>query len=306
MDDEQKITTCENCEASSAWVEDPARGEITCSACGMVATDLLWVDGANLERRNFADSSGPNHERTVRAPRDQVYFSTLHSGSSFTAGSRKRGRPTTAALHRHLDAATATLADDHLQAYFGELRDLGRVLDLEGRILDAAKNLVFRYERAGGKRKVSVRAVALCAIHFACVQLQVGRTIRDLCDGVSTPDHLVPEDEVWRARKKFLKHLPGIDAPVRPDNVIATYCTTLGLAYEVTRTACTIRDRCQEHVDGRPPSTIAAGCIMLACEAHGTGTPCSDVAAVASVAESTVTTFCRKVRREVVDIDKNC
>lgn len=96
-----------------------------------------------------------------------------------------------------------------------------------------------------------------------------------------------------------MKYLPGIDAPLRPADIIDTLIAPLSLPIQAANAARIISERCQEHVEGRTPMTVSGGCLMLACELLHIPIRLEDLAIVSNVAESTLSGFCRAMKKDV-------
>lgn len=280
---------CPNCAAPAAWVDDTARGETTCAECGMVMDGVLL--DTSLERRNI----GPvNHDRGVRTY-DDAFFTTLRSGSTLKKRARAEGVPLSY-LHRQVDG-TAELSEDHLRDYFKVMEEVCTMIGLEKRVLDLAKTYIYRYEHASASRKrtLALLPAAVCVLQLACSQLHVGRTVRDMCASLTGDRLLVREEEVWHARKKIIKCCPGIDAPMDTRDVIYHVGTLLELPMRVQNAACTLLDHCAAWVEGRTPGAVASMCLSVAAP----DVKRADITGTAGVAESTVDSLTRKVKRDL-------
>jgi transcription initiation factor TFIIIB Brf1 subunit/transcription initiation factor TFIIB len=125
---------------------------------------------------------------------------------------------------------------------------------------------------------------------------------------------LPDEREVWVARKKIVEYVPGADVCVQPQDVIHCFCNTLHASDGVRRVASYIHERLQSlgltfnikrwqckliivAVEGKTPATIAAGCILLACEALDEAVDRDAVSALAQIAPTTLHNFCKIGKR---------
>lgn len=178
------------------------------------------------------------------------------------------------------------------QRQWKKIRELCQMLNLEGRVADGARDIVYRFSESGGKQ-LPVVAGALAAIHLACAQLKVGRPLADLMVDLNIAQcvDLPTEGKVWSARKKIVAALPGVDTQTRPEDVILNFSITLELPPPVIEVARRIQTKIQPLVEGKTPSTVAGGCIVMACAALDVPQSKADVSAVAQVAASTLSSF---------------
>jgi len=307
---------CKNC-GETRWLSDTSRGEYSCEVCGMVLDEIM-ID-TSLERRNFSDSV-VNHERTTSS---NAYLSELSSISIIGKSTEKRKtvvvtgdtlatfthrekekekRPKKLMTIQQIISAQDSLVEQHLSDYFQIVETFCRLLNLEGRVADQAKEYLYRYEQAVGKKKkrtLPLDAGVLCAIQLACSKLRTGRTLSDMCIEMQAAEISVYEHEVWDARKKLVRQVPGIDIPVRAEDVIGYFSSMLDLPPIVAKIAQCIRERAQEHVEGRSPETCAAGYLALACEVLELSFNKSDLAMMADIVQGTLQGFCRLVKKEL-------
>lgn len=298
---------CDNCQTNPpSWVEDPTRGDYICCDCGMVQ-DMKMLDLAYEHRIFSSDGSGGGAQSS--RGRAQRVDSHLDTFAATIIGTNKKQKthsrhapPTLQSLQAAISGTTGSgaplgvgLSDQHLEVYFSKIAQLASVLDLSQRVVGTAKDLICRYEKARGpqRRNLDVFSAALAVIDLACAHLQVGRPLSDLSADLKIAGAMESEEtDVWTARKKIVKHLPDIDCTARPEDVIHNFCTSLGASQAVRKVALHIQARLQHLVEGKTVTTIAAGCIVLACDALGIETiDREDVSGVAQIAPTTLQNF---------------
>jgi len=248
-----------------------------------------------MERRNFSDST-INHTRAEKVDNYSGKLQTTVIGNS-----KKRQKSLLQEAQKKLATSGGgdQVLEDHLKGYFSKIREICTLLDLERRVYDTARDLIFRY-KDHHRRKMTSLDAAVAVVHLACSQLHIGRTMADIvCDLkiAGGYDHLDDRD-IWAARKKFVQALPGIDAQIRPEDVIHNFCSLLQASQAVRRVSSYIHEKMQPLVEGKTVSTIAAGTIMLACEALEDRSITRDnIAGIAGIATTTLVNFCKIGRR---------
>jgi len=263
----------------------------------MVNDDERVVD-QGCERRLFSDAS-VNHQRAERVDNRQGKLRNTVIGNP-----RKRQKSVVQAAQRELTKGDKN--DDALAGYFSKIREVCNVLNLEGRVNDVARDLIFRYEKVRDphRRSLPVLESTLAVIHLACTQMCLGRTMGDLLCDLQLAEVEVPDDrDVWEVRKKFVQALPGIDAQARAEDVIYSLCTTLNASRAVRQVAARIEHNMHALVEGKTVSTIAAGVILIAAQAlEDFSVTRDDVAGVAGVSTTTLASFCKIGQRHWANV----
>lgn len=287
---------CNNCNQQSYWLEDLARGDFVCSGCGAVSETRVIDD--TFERRCFPESDS---NKSKRAEFVQAYFNSLSStsiGGNHFNKRQKLNRLQSA--HKSISKST-TLTDDHLSRLFHAVSEMASLLSLEKRVVDGAKEILYRYERATltQKRLTNINGFALAAIHISCGQAQNGQTLESLFMELKQTDYEVDMTDARTCRSTLIKNVPGIDVTTNSKDVITNFCDQLQLTPIVIAIAQKIQTKSQDFVEGKKPTTIAAGSIILACEQLNITCDMESLSAVANITQNTLVKYCRQVKNSV-------
>jgi hypothetical protein len=159
-----------------------------------------------------------------------------------------------------MDTTTKNImeANDAIQA-------LGNMLNLTPHIQSKAKELYKEYEakRVASMRKATSRPLMVAIIYIACNQEGFGRSFKELAKSSG-----VVEKEIRSFYKSLTKILPNSSTPpLDPASLVDRYCARLGddIPEWVKIGASQIAKKASSVIEGRQPSTVAAGSILLAC-----------------------------------------
>lgn len=164
----------------------------------------------------------------------------------------------------NMDTTTKNImeANDAIQA-------LGNMLNLTPHIQSKAKELYKEYEskRVASMRKATSRPLMVAIIYIACNQEGFGRSFKELAKASG-----VVEKEIRSFYKSLTKILPNSSTPpLDPAALVDRYCARLGddLPEWVKIGASQIAKKASAVIEGRQPSTVAAGSILLATSLAG-------------------------------------
>jgi transcription initiation factor TFIIIB Brf1 subunit/transcription initiation factor TFIIB len=282
---------CKNCEQSDEWVIDTIRGDYICSKCGCVSEDRL-VDWS-LEKRNFSTSVTDHNRGQLSNP----YMTSL---ASTNIGSKRQKTSAIQKAHQKINKASTSI-DDHLTQFFHVLDNFCTALQLERKVSEKAKEILHQYEKAnnGSRRTLEFDSGALAALHLACGYHKTGRTLNSLYMDLKQAGFDVDEKQAQNTRSKIIKKIPGIDVQTKSTDVITNFCEQLQLPMLVVNVAKMIQTKSQPFVEGKTPSTIAAGSIILAGELLYYQVDRFSLLAVANCADSTLKKYCKEIKTKV-------
>lgn len=232
---------------------DSTRGDSTCSGCGQVLQQRPMDE--THDWRNFADSDQDNARASFVDP-----YAGGQMTTRFAAANSKQSQSLAQSHNKHnLDTTTRNLmeANDVITA-------LGNTLNLTTHIQSKAKDLYREYEkvRKPSQRKASCRPLMVAIIYVACNQEGFGRTIKDLAKSTG-----VQEKELRTWCNNLTKILPNAATPpLDPGALVDRFSSRLAteLPEFVKIFAAQMARKASAIAEGRQPSTIAAGALMLA------------------------------------------
>lgn len=134
---------------------------------------------------------------------------------------------------------------------------------------------------------------ALFALYLAQAELHGGLTLREMIARRPELDMV----RLRTVRKRMLAVLPDCYNSVQ--DIIVLYCNSLDGPYYLAPMAERIYTVCQDYLVGREYETTATACITLAVEASQLDISRTDIATVALIAESTIDTVCRNIKRHL-------
>ena len=237
---------------------DEARGDSTCSGCGQIL-DTRLVDDTH-DWRNFADSDQDNARASSVDP-----YSGGQMTTRFAVGNSKQSQSLAWSHNKvNLDTTTKNLMEAN-----SVISSLGNSLNLTPHIQSKARELYKEYERVrvASQRKATHRPLMVAIIYIACNQEGFGRPFKELSKTTG-----VPEKEIRSFYKSLLKMLPSATVPpIDVSSLVDRFCARLhdDLPEWVKIGAAGIAKKAASVIEGRQPTTIAAGSILLACSLAG-------------------------------------
>lgn len=253
---EVTMRACPECEGQLQSIDM----ETHCSDCGLV------VDEDRLDRgpewRPFERDS---RERTgaplTQARHDRGLSTEIGQGSGSLSG-RKRRR--LSRLRRHHRRAQIDSKADRNRVYaFTEIRRVTSALSLPDGTRDRACVLFAKAQDAALLRGRSVEGFAAAAIYAACRLERMSRTVEEITEVArASPDEL---RVAYAAMNRELEVPTG---PIDPAEFLPRFASELGLPTTIERQAREFLEelRDSDHIVGRNPGGVAAGCLYAAAQ----------------------------------------
>lgn len=278
--------TCPECDSPLHSQND----ETICSECGLVVAEDRLDRGP--EWRPFERDT---RERTgaplTYARHDRGLSTEIGHGSRRLSG-RKRRRLRRLRRH-HRRAQIRTKADRNRVYAFTEIRRVTSALSLPEGTRDRACLLFARAQDEALLRGRSVEGFAAAAIYAACRLEGVTRTIEELTDTARAS-----ADELRVAYAAMNRHLNVPTGPIDPTEFLPRFASELDLPPRIERRAHKLVDRLREtdHIVGRNPGGVAAGCLYTAAAEHDYPLTQEDAAAIAGITPVTLRTTYNALR----------
>ena len=156
-----------------------------------------------------------------------------------------------------------------------------------------AMELLHQFDTHRSKHGVPWVYAAFFALYLAQAELRNGLTLKEMLTRQAELD----VHKFRSVRKRMLAVLP--DCYTRVEDIIVLYCNSLDAPRYLAPMAQRIHQICQDFLIGREHETTATVCIALAAEASDVMISRSDIATVALIAQSTIDTVCRNIKRQL-------
>ncbi|KAL7005237.1 transcription initiation factor IIB [Cystobasidiomycetes sp. EMM_F5] len=270
-------------------IEDYSSGDYTCGQCGLVLGGRI-VD-TRSEWRTFADSEGDDPSR-VGGPGDPLLDGSSQLSSVISFKDNNTGTA------RSLQRAAATVAtktgEKTLVDAFHDIQDLCDHIALPKTVADSAKALFKRQAEEKIFSKVrNLKAIIAACIFVGCREQRVERSFKEI---VALSG--VPKTEVAHCFSKISQTFGVASANVIESSaaaIVMRFCSQLGLPPAIQSAAGEVVRKMDEHGDlaGRSPISIASACLYFTSHAFGVGKSVKEIAAVASISDTTVRTAYR-------------
>lgn len=271
---------CTNCN-NSKLVSDNTTGEIACSSCGCVISQLSEDRG--LERGNILD--GIDNRRT---------------GAGLTLKMYDKGLNTTIAKQNHdsigkpLSSNTAQVfsrlrkwdkrsqaknsSDRSLRTALQNMSDIQSKLSLSDPIIERASLF---YRKASEKNLIrgrTVKGIAGACIYAACRDLGHTRTLTEISQHLD-----IRRKDLARSYRSIFRELGMVVSIADPVKSIGKIASKLGISEKTIRKAVHVLDVAQDAgiVAGKNPEIMAATAIYAACLLIGENKSQSKIAAAA-------------------------
>ena len=243
---------CAGCRESRFFVTNFQSGDVTCTKCGLVATERSLSDNAS-----FTEADG----RYVRP-------SGFGSALATRIGGADDASEACSSLRRTHDTIQITSRERRQMKVASEISRVAGALGVARHVRDSAVTYYQRSEasKGGGLRSKNVRLIAAAVLGFTCRVKDVPRTTRELKEIVGDN---CQEIQVQRMTLKLKASLPTVRWPaLRASQFVPRFCTALRVPLAVERVAVAIADAAQR--EGGPcdgwtrPWNIATGAIAIA------------------------------------------
>lgn len=297
-------------------VERFAEGDVVCGNCGLVLGDRV-VD-TRSEWRTFSNDDQGNDDpsRVGDAGNPLLDDNQLDTLIAAGAPGSTLGRD----LSRTQNKSAHAKKNNELQDAFSRISQMCEAYSLPKMVQDAAKQafkLSYEDKKLKNKSKESVMAAA---IFLACRHSGVGRTFKEVSALTAVPKNEI--GNTFKIMERLLREMPakngattttgpggavqaissalgtpaGLASAAGPlaqttaQDLIARFCSYLGLSIQVTRAAESISRRMKElgTLAGRSPTSIASAVIYFASGLFGEPQTASKIAEKAGVAEGTI------------------
>lgn len=149
---------------------------------------------------------------------------------------------------------------------------------------------------AAKRRKMLFKKNALEAavIYMACREAKVPRTFKELAGHTDLADK-----DIRHYYNMLKKALPASEQQIRSatagSDLVNRFCSKLRLSHAVVSLAMAIADRAAGLLEGKRPSSIAAGAILLASKLKGESRSPQDIAQAASISAATVSNIYKQL-----------
>ncbi|HLE97246.1 MAG TPA: transcription initiation factor IIB [Candidatus Thermoplasmatota archaeon] len=279
---------CPEC-GSQRIVQDFSRGEVHCSACGIVLEDRLVDTGPDW--RAFTAEQRSSKERTgapLSVMQHDLGLGTVMWGRTDAHGKSIRGTDLTRMRRLQKWDRRSRFkrgAERNLAHALSEIKRMGTSLDVPKSVMEQA-SLVYRSAAAKDLiRGRSIDSVAAASLYAAMRDQGVPRSLEEMA-AVSK----AKKREIGRVYKVVAQALGLTLAPVSPASFIPRFASRLRLGNEVEAAALDLVRRANEAeiVSGKDPKSIAAGAIYIASVLTGSPRTQKDVSEASGVTEVTI------------------
>jgi transcription initiation factor TFIIB len=261
-------TICRNCNALK-FTTDSITGEITCSRCGCVFSEVSEDRGK--VRRNLSGivdntRTGPG----ISLKRHDKGLSTIIGVQNLDSVGKSLSSNTiqTFARLRKWDSRSQKTksGDRGLILALQELDKAQSKLMLSDTVIERASLFYRKASEKGLIRGRSVMSMAGACLYASCRDLEHNRTMSEITEQFS-----VQRKEVARAYRTLFRELDFTVSIADPIKSITKIASKIGLRERTTRRAIKILDVAQDAgiVAGKNPEIIAATAIYAACVITG-------------------------------------
>jgi transcription initiation factor TFIIB len=281
----QKMQRCPDC-GSTAFHEDPSRGEMICANCGLVLKEEMIDTGQ--EWRAF-----DTEQMSKRARGGAPLTFTKHDkgltteigkglGELYKVPAKKRAQYyRLTKWHKRLIKSK----DRNLSFALSELQRIVSFLNLPRPIHE---RIARYYEEAVNKGLVRGRSIesVIAALTYA-VSREFGspRTLDEISEASG-----VEKREIGRTYRYIARELHIRILPADPMTFVPRFCSMLGLSDKVHAKSIEILKKAKKHdiTSGKGPTGVAAAAIYVACVLVGEKRTQREVADIVGVTEVTI------------------
>jgi len=281
----KQMSRCEEC-GSTAFIEDPSRGELICSKCGLVLKQNIIDTGQ--EWRAF-DSEQMSKRARGGAPltftkHDKGLTTEIGKGLGelYKVPAKKRAQYyRLTKWHKRLIKSK----DRNLSFALSELQRIVSFLNLPRSIHE---RIARYYEEAVNKGLVRGRSIesVIASLTYA-VSREFGspRTLDEISESSG-----VEKREIGRTYRYIARELHVRILPADPMTFVPRFCSMLGLSDKVQAKSIEILRKAKKYdiTSGKGPTGVAAAAIYVACVLIGEKRTQREVADIVGVTEVTI------------------
>lgn len=290
---------CHDC-GTSDFIEDFASGDTICLQCGLVVPDRI-ID-TRSEWRNFADNEGDDPSRASRADESLpsgglgCNIATSPPAQSAVSQTTTLRRPGSGGTQlARLQARSQTDKDDRkVLSGYATLSHIADLIALPEKIRLIAKEMYSAFAAKRRKMLFKKNALEAAVIYIACREAKVPRTFKELAGHTDLADK-----DIRHYYNMLKKALPASEQQIRSatagSDLVNRFCSKLRLSHAVVSLAMAIADRAAGLLEGKRPSSIAAGAILLASKLKGESRSPQDIAQAASISAATVSNIYKQL-----------
>jgi len=279
------ITKCPEC-GSAEFVEDPTRGEMVCSGCGLVIKEEMIDTGQ--EWRAF-DSEQMNKRARGGAPltftkHDKGLTTEIGKGLGelYKVPARKRAQYyRLAKWHKRLIKSK----DRNLSFALSELQRIISFLNLSRPIHERVARYYEEAVNRGLVRGRSIESVIASLTYAVSREFGSPRTLDEISEASG-----VEKREIGRTYRYIARELQIRILPADPMTFVPRFCSMLGLTDKVQAKSIEILKKAKKHdiTSGKGPTGVAAAAIYVACVLIGEKRTQREVADIVGVTEVTI------------------
>ena len=281
----KQMARCEEC-GSTAFIEDPSRGELICSKCGLVLKQNIIDTGQ--EWRAF-DSEQMSKRARGGAPltftkHDKGLTTEIGKGLGelYKVPAKKRAQYyRLTKWHKRLIKSK----DRNLSFALSELQRIVSFLNLPRTVHE---RLARYYEEAVNKGLVrgrSIESVVASLTYAVSREFGSPRTLDEISEASG-----VEKREIGRTYRYIARELQIRILPADPITFVPRFCSMLGLSDRVQAKSIEILRKAKKHdiTSGKGPTGVAAAAIYIACVLIGEKRTQREVADIVGVTEVTI------------------
>jgi len=281
----KQMARCEEC-GSTAFIEDPSRGELICSKCGLVLKQNIIDTGQ--EWRAF-DSEQMSKRARGGAPltftkHDKGLTTEIGKGLGelYKVPAKKRAQYyRLTKWHKRLIKSK----DRNLSFALSELQRIVSFLNLPRTVHE---RIARYYEEAVNKGLVrgrSIESVVASLTYAVSREFGSPRTLDEISEASG-----VEKREIGRTYRYIARELQIRILPADPITFVPRFCSMLGLSDRVQAKSIEILRKAKKHdiTSGKGPTGVAAAAIYIACVLIGEKRTQREVADIVGVTEVTI------------------
>ena len=289
METDTSVTRCIEC-GSRDLVLDEARGEKTCSDCGLVVEENVIDHGA--EWRTFSAEQGDKLARTGAPVNTLIHdkgLSTDIDWQNKDCSEKAINTSTRSQMYRmrkwQKRARVNSGKERNLQQALSEIDKVGTQLGFSKTAKEYAATIYRKALDQNMIRGRSIDSMVAACLHVSNQELRLARTLDDIARASR-----LGTKEISRTHRMIKRELKLRTKLVKPEDYVGRFCSLLGHGPDVVSKTHEILSKAteKEMVYGKSPSGVAAASIYIAgvlCDRRRTQ---RDIANISSVTEVTI------------------
>ncbi|MDO8625370.1 MAG: transcription initiation factor IIB [Candidatus Diapherotrites archaeon] len=291
---------CPDC-GSTKIVRDNDRGELICSACGLVINEDMVDFGK--EWRSFNSGSMDDAARSG-SPMKYVKLNkglvTMIDRRGTDLRGNKLSTKSRAQMYRlikwHKRASISSSMQRNLSIALTELRRVASYLNIPESLIEAAALLYRKTVKKGLIRGRLIEAVVAAVLYTVCRTYNVPRTLNEMAEASG-----LTKKEIGRTYRFLVRELK-LEVPLtNPIYYIPRFASELNLSGEVQEEGRKILEKAIGNglISGRGPTGVAAAAVYIASLLKGERRTQKEVANVAGVTEVTIRNRYRELKKRL-------